>query len=101
MFEVKLDRGPDRALGQLARYMGWVKSHLAGANTEFGVLVARSIDERLRYAAAVIPNVALLEYEVQFTVRPVEAHGPTGFETRDIALKHLILLDSLALVDSA
>jgi hypothetical protein len=75
VFELKLDRGPDRALGQLARYMGWVKSHLAGANTVSGVLVARSIDERLRYAAAVIPNVALLEYEVQFTVRSIEAHG--------------------------
>ncbi len=78
VFELKLDRGPDRALGQLARYMGWVKSHLAGANSVSGVLVARSIDDRLRYAAAVIPNVALLEYEVQFTVRPVEAHRPTA-----------------------
>ena len=76
VFELKLDRGPDRALGQLARYMGWVKSHLAAGKTVTGVLVARSIDERLRYAAAVIPNVALLEYEVQFSVRPVEAHGP-------------------------
>lgn len=78
VFELKLDRGPDRALGQLARYMGWVKSHLAAGKTVTGVLVARSIDERLRYAAAVIPNVALLEYEVQFSVRPVEAHGPIG-----------------------
>lgn len=76
VFELKLDRGPDRGLGQLARYMGWVKSHLAAGKTVTGVLVARSIDERLRYAAAVIPNVALLEYEVQFSVRPVEAHGP-------------------------
>jgi RecB family endonuclease NucS len=78
VFELKLDRGPDRALGQLARYMGWVKSHLAAGKTVTGVLVARSIDERLRYAAAVIPNVALLEYEVQFTVRPIEAHGSTA-----------------------
>jgi hypothetical protein len=56
--------------------MGWVKSHLAEGKTVTGVLVARSIDERLRYAAAVIPRVALLEYEVQFSVRTVEAHGP-------------------------
>jgi hypothetical protein len=29
VFELKLSRGPDRALGQLLRYMGWVKAHLA------------------------------------------------------------------------
>ena len=81
VFELKLDRGPDRALGQLARYMGWVKTHLAGSNTVRGVLVARSIDERLRYAAAVFPNVALLEYEVQFAVRPVDPLGPTATAT--------------------
>jgi len=72
VFELKLDRGPDRALGQLARYMGWVKTHLAGDREVRGAVVARSIDERLRYAACVVPNVALLEYEVQFSVREVD-----------------------------
>lgn len=71
VFELKLDRGPDRALGQLARYMGWVKIHLAGDRQIRGVLVARSIDEKLRYAACVIPNVALLEYEVEFRLHDV------------------------------
>ena len=71
IFELKLERGPDRALGQLARYMGWVKTHLAGDREVSGAVVARSIDERLRYAACVVPNVALLEYEVQFSVRDV------------------------------
>jgi hypothetical protein len=75
VFELKLDRGPDRALGQLARYMGWVKLHLADAHSVNGVVVARAIDERLRYAAAVIPNVVLLEYEVEFSVRQIGAHG--------------------------
>lgn len=71
VFELKLERGPDRALGQLARYMGWVKLNLANGRNVDGVVVARSIDERLRYAAAVISNVALLEYEVEFRVRDV------------------------------
>jgi hypothetical protein len=71
VFELKLDRGPDRALGQLARYMGWVKTHLAKNQDVRGVVVARSIDEKLRYAACVIPNVILLEYEVAFRLRDV------------------------------
>ncbi len=30
VFELKLSRGPDRAMGQLQRYMGWVMKVLAG-----------------------------------------------------------------------
>jgi hypothetical protein len=73
VFELKLERGPDRALGQLARYMGWVKLNLAHEREVGGVVVAKSIDERLRYAACVIPNVALLEYEVEFRLREVDS----------------------------
>jgi hypothetical protein len=69
VFELKLDRGPDRALGQLARYMGWVKIHLAHDREVRGVVVARTIDERLRYAACIMPNVELLEYEIEFRLR--------------------------------
>jgi Endonuclease NucS C-terminal domain len=71
VFELKLDRGPDRALGQLARYMGWAKIHLAGEHDVRGVVVARVIDEKLRYAACVIPNVILLQYEVEFRLNDV------------------------------
>jgi hypothetical protein len=69
VFELKLERGPDRALGQLARYMGWVRTHLSSSGEVSGVIVARTIDERLRYAVAVMPRVTLLEYEVSFQVR--------------------------------
>ena len=33
--------------------------------------MARSIDEKLRYAACVMPNVLLLEYEVEFRLKDV------------------------------
>jgi len=49
VIELKLDRGPDRALGQLARYMGWVRANLAAGTEVRGVVVARRIDEKLRY----------------------------------------------------
>jgi hypothetical protein len=71
VIELKLDRGPDRVLGQLARYMGWVKANLALHSEVRGVVVARSIDQKLRYAAGVMPNVTLLEYEIDFKVREV------------------------------
>ena len=46
--------------------MGWVKRHLAIEKPVHGVIVAASIDERLKYAAVVVPDVSILEYEVSF-----------------------------------
>lgn len=78
VFELKLDRGPDTAFGQLARYMGWVKANLAGRRDVRGVVVARRIDEKLRYAASIAPDVALLEYEVNLKVRDAGLSGPVN-----------------------
>ncbi len=77
VFELKIERGPDRTLGQLARYMGWVTQHLAQGRAVRGVIVARAIDDKLRYAATIIPNVLLLEYELEFKLRDVKLPGAT------------------------
>jgi len=76
VFELKLGLGPDAAVGQLARYMGWVRHALAGDRAVRGVIVARTVDEKLRYAASVIPNISLYEYAVSFTLQPVERLDP-------------------------
>lgn len=72
VFELKLGHGPDAAVGQLARYMGWVKRHLAGDRPVRGVIVARSVDQELRYAASMIPNVSLFEYSMIFSLEPAD-----------------------------
>jgi hypothetical protein len=73
VFELKLGRGPDAALGQILRYMGWVKQHLAGGKKVFGFILAAEISEKLRYAVTQVPNVRLMEYELRFNVRSVES----------------------------
>jgi hypothetical protein len=72
VFELKVQRGADRALGQLARYMGWVKAELAGSKKVAGVIVANFIDPKLRYAASVLPDLFMLEYELEFSIHGVE-----------------------------
>jgi hypothetical protein len=69
VFELKRANSPDRAIGQLARYMGWVRQTIGREHDVFGVIVARSISENLRYAASIVPNVHLFEYEVEFHLR--------------------------------
>jgi hypothetical protein len=59
--------------------MGWVRVHLAAGKTVTGVIVANQIDEKLRYAAAVVPGIELLEYELGFSIRgvtPMTAAAP-------------------------
>jgi hypothetical protein len=72
VFELKLSRGPDRAMGQLLRYMGWVKKVLAEQHEVHGIIVAKKMDEKLRYASLPVPNVSLLEYEVNFQLRAAD-----------------------------
>ena len=72
IFELKLGRGSDAALGQILRYMGWVSQHLASGKPVFGVILAAEISEKLRYAVTQVPNVRLMEYELRLVVRPIE-----------------------------
>jgi RecB family endonuclease NucS len=71
IFEFKLDRGPDAALGQLLRYMGWCRRNLANTAKVHGVILAADITNKLRYAASMVPDVHLFEYELQFTAKLV------------------------------
>jgi len=70
VFELKRANSPDRAMGQLARYMGWVQQTIGKGRKVFGVIVAKTISENLRYAVSVVPNVYLYEYEVEFHLWP-------------------------------
>jgi endonuclease len=70
VFELKRANSPDRAIGQLARYMGWVQQTIGRGRNVSGVIVARSISENLRYAASIVPNVHLFEYEIEFHLHP-------------------------------
>lgn len=66
VFELKRANTSDRAVGQLARYMGWVRQTIGRDREVFGIVVAKTISENLRYAASIIPNVSLYEYDVSF-----------------------------------
>jgi hypothetical protein len=72
VFELKLGRGADAALGQILRYMGWVDRHLSMEHKVFGVVLAADISEKLRYAATQVPQVQLMEYELCFAVKSVD-----------------------------
>jgi hypothetical protein len=83
VFELKLSRGPDSALGQVLRYMGWIKAHLANGKPVRGVIVAHTIDEKLKYACSLTPDVSLYEYQLAFNIKPVRLKEDLGRESAD------------------
>jgi endonuclease len=76
VFELKRARSPDHAMGQVTRYMGWVRQTIGRDRDVNGVIVAKEISDALRYAVSVVPNVSLFEYQVEFTLQPAHEIAP-------------------------
>ena len=72
VIELKRATAPDHAIGQLARYMGWLKKTIARDRNVHGVIVAQQINANLRYSIAAVPNISLFEYRVSFTLNQIE-----------------------------
>lgn len=73
IIELKVSRGYDRVIGQLMRYMAWIKKNMAEPDQEVrGVIVARSISDDLLLATSLVSNVKLFEYELYVTVNEIQ-----------------------------
>jgi RecB family endonuclease NucS len=74
VLELKVEKGYDRVVGQLLRYMNWVRKELAEPGQRVrGIIVCRTMSEDLRLACASINDVELFEYQLSVTVTKVPA----------------------------
>ena len=65
--ELKKGRASDAVVGQVLRYMGYVKQELAEPNQSVkGVIIALEDDTRIRRALAMTPDISFYRYEVSF-----------------------------------
>jgi len=65
--ELKKGRASDVVVGQILRYMGYVKDELAEASQEVhGVIIALEDDLRMRRALSVVPNIRFFRYQIGF-----------------------------------
>ena len=75
--ETKKGKESDKVVGQIQRYMGWVKRNLAkGGENVRGIIIVNEFDEWLDYAVSVNENIRLLYYEVKFAVRDAPPESP-------------------------
>ncbi len=75
---VELKRGQAGAntVGQVLKYIGWVKQKLAKSNDSVeGIIIAREVDEGLKYALYALSekgNIKMHEYEVEFRLKALK-----------------------------
>jgi len=73
VIELKVSKGYDKALGQLLRYMAWIKKNLAEPSQEVkGMIVARTVSEDLRLAVSVVNDVELFEYQISISLNKID-----------------------------
>ena len=71
VIETKVSRAYDRVVGQILRYMGWIKENLANEASVRGIIVASEIYEDLILATSSVENIRLVEYEISFSLKSV------------------------------
>lgn len=72
VIELKVSRGYDRVVGQLLRYVSWIRKHQAESNQEVrGIIIAREISNDLSLACEDLSNVELFEYQLSITLKKI------------------------------
>lgn len=67
VIELKKGKASDDAVGQILRYMNYVKEVLAEPDqTVRGIVIALDDDQKLRRALAMVPNIEFYSYKVNF-----------------------------------
>jgi restriction system protein len=56
VIELKKTKGTDQVVGQILRYMGWVKERYPEAKVR-GVIIVAKIDDALRYALQAVSGI--------------------------------------------
>jgi len=65
--ELKRGRASDVVVGQVLRYMGYVKQELAEENQAVkGVIIALEDDVRIKRALVMAPDISFYRYEINF-----------------------------------
>lgn len=72
VIELKVSRGYDKVVGQLLRYMAWIRNNHADTGQHVrGIIIARKISEDLLLACSEVPNIALYEYQLSVSLKKI------------------------------
>lgn len=69
VIELKKGRPSDQVVGQVLRYMGWIKQHMCTAGQGVrGLIICNEPDPKLTYAVSMTSNITIRYYNITFTL---------------------------------
>jgi len=68
VIELKKNQTSDDTVGQITRYMGWIKKNKNDKNV-MGIIIAAEFDKKLEYALGAVQNVEVFLYQVDFKLK--------------------------------
>jgi hypothetical protein len=72
VFELKRGRPNDAVVGQISRYLGWMRAeHCGGGQSAVGAIIARSADRKLRFSAGANSALSLWQFDEHLRLHPV------------------------------
>ncbi|MCW5875662.1 MAG: DUF1016 family protein [Anaerolineales bacterium] len=70
VIELKKGQTNDDTVGQLARYLGWVREN-KGDRPVKGIVIVQAENDRLKYALKAIPGAELFVYKINFSLEKI------------------------------
>jgi len=68
VIELKKSRVSDVVVGQISRYLGWVKKHIANGEQVKGLILSHKADEKLGYAVSAHPALSLRYFKLKLVL---------------------------------
>lgn len=65
IIELKKGRTSDSVVGQISRYIGWVRENLSEGHNVRGIVIVHEFNPKLKYAVLAHENLELKYYEIQ------------------------------------
>jgi len=68
VIELKRNQTSDVTVGQIMRYLGWIKIKLSHDKPVKGIIIGYTNDEKLNYAISCVENIEIFLYRVNFSL---------------------------------
>jgi endonuclease len=75
VIELKRGRVADEVVGQISRYVGWVKHEIANGKPVSGLILSHKEDKALEYAVLANPNLKLRYFRLKLELLPSKEIG--------------------------
>jgi len=70
---IEVKRNPSSsAVGQILKYVGWIRENLAKEKQVKGIILADKIDEELVYAVKATNNITILQYKINIEIEEIK-----------------------------